>query len=166
MQHDAVGVGDLEQPLAPGLFAQGHGDGCTRRAEALLVVGDAGDGEGQDQAGRPLVALLRRQDLDAALQQDDIDGGVVARQRGEAVRGRDLRIAEVGEQKVAGGGDVVDGEGDGGGGDVDGFSSMRYGRQGSWGRGVCPRQDPSSFLRRVYIYVWSIQPSRGFLRRM
>ena len=91
------------------------------------MVGDAGDGEGQDQTGRPLVALLRGQDLDAALQQDDIDRGVVARQRGEAVRGRDLRIAEVGEQKVARGGDVVDGQGDGGGGDVDGFSSMRYG---------------------------------------
>ncbi|WP_442812455.1 hypothetical protein [Streptomyces sp. NBC_01210] len=59
------------------------------------------------------------EDLGAAPEQHEVDGGVLAGEGGEAVRGHDPVVAEVGGEEVAGGGDVVDGQGHGGVGDVD-----------------------------------------------
>ncbi|WP_371619950.1 hypothetical protein [Streptomyces sp. NBC_00454] len=72
----------------------------------------------RDRTGRPLVALLGREDVRTSAEQDDVYGGVFAPQGHEAVVCHGHFVAEVGAQERAGGVHVGDGQGEGGGGDV------------------------------------------------
>ena len=108
LDDDAIGVGDLERALTPGLLAQRHGDVHARRAQAGQLTLEVLDGERQDQAGGVGAVLVIGQQGQAAAQEDDVHPGVLACQAGEAVCGHLLPEAEVADQECRGGGHVGD----------------------------------------------------------
>lgn len=61
--HHAVGVGDLEEALAPLLREQREGDRGALGLESGVLGVEVGDGEGQDRAGRALVPEVGREDF-------------------------------------------------------------------------------------------------------
>src|SRR6201995_3346966 len=58
LDDDAIGVGDLERALAPGLLAQRHGDVHALLAQAGQLALEVFDDERQDQSGGVGIPLV------------------------------------------------------------------------------------------------------------
>src|SRR5580704_15380231 len=146
LDDDAIGVGDLERALAPGLLAQRHGDLYALPTQAGQLTLEVLDDERQDQARGTGVALVVGQQGQATAQEGDVHPGVLASQGGEAVCSHILPEAEVAGQECSGGGDVGDVEGYGGSGDLH--------RRASSGRAIGSNQHCTQYsvLRTTQVY--------------
>jgi hypothetical protein len=118
----AVGIADLEGALAPLLDGERHGDRHALVPQPAQLALEVVDDEGEDQPGSVHVALVGRERGQAAAQEGDVHAGVLTGQRGEAVGGHLLAEPEVADEEGAAGGDVVDVQRHGGGGDAHGTS--------------------------------------------